>query len=62
MCSSLIGWLSDEVSVFSPLGFKLKHFLRDDEMLSSFLLRNASFPEYAVHQIREADVNLEKVG
>lgn len=39
----------------------MKHFLRDNETLSSFLLRNASFPEYAVQQIREADVNLEKV-
>uniref|UniRef100_A0A7N8XZJ3 P-type phospholipid transporter n=1 Tax=Mastacembelus armatus TaxID=205130 RepID=A0A7N8XZJ3_9TELE len=46
---------------FSPTGFKLKHFLRDNETLSSFLLRNASFPKHAVHQIREAEVNLEKV-
>ncbi|KAM4555209.1 phospholipid-transporting ATPase ABCA1-like isoform 2-T2 [Odontesthes bonariensis] len=45
----------------SRSGFKLKHFLRDNETLSSFLLRNASFPEHSVHQITEADVNLEKV-
>ncbi|XP_070818875.1 phospholipid-transporting ATPase ABCA1b isoform X1 [Chaetodon trifascialis] len=45
----------------SRSGFKLKHFLRDDETLSSFLLRNASFPEHGVQQIREAGVNLEKV-
>ncbi|XP_055368383.1 phospholipid-transporting ATPase ABCA1b isoform X2 [Betta splendens] len=45
----------------SQSGFKLKHFLRDNETLSSFLLRNASFPEHSVQVIREADVNLEKV-
>ncbi|XP_039976120.1 phospholipid-transporting ATPase ABCA1b isoform X1 [Xiphias gladius] len=45
----------------SQSGFKLKHFLRDNETLSSFLLRNASFPEHSVQQIREADVNLERV-
>ncbi|XP_029957173.1 phospholipid-transporting ATPase ABCA1b isoform X3 [Salarias fasciatus] len=44
----------------SRSGFKLKHFLRDDETLSSFL-RNASFPENSVKLIIEADVNLEKV-
>ncbi|XP_067454380.1 phospholipid-transporting ATPase ABCA1b isoform X2 [Thunnus thynnus] len=45
----------------SRSGFKLKHFLRDDETVSSFLLRNASLPEDAVQQIIEADVDLEKV-
>ncbi|XP_029368177.1 phospholipid-transporting ATPase ABCA1b isoform X2 [Echeneis naucrates] len=45
----------------SRSGFKLKHFLRDNETLSSFLQRNASMPEHVVHQIREADVDLEKV-
>lgn len=49
------------VFVFSPTGFKLKHFLRDNETLSSFLLRNASFPEHSVQQITEAGINLEKV-
>ncbi|XP_029688027.1 ATP-binding cassette sub-family A member 1-like isoform X1 [Takifugu rubripes] len=42
-------------------GFKLKHFLRDNETLSSFLRRNVSFPEDAIQQIREADINLGKV-
>uniref|UniRef100_A0AAX7SCW7 ABC transporter domain-containing protein n=1 Tax=Astatotilapia calliptera TaxID=8154 RepID=A0AAX7SCW7_ASTCA len=45
----------------SRSGFKLKHFLRDNETLSSFLLRNASFPEHSVQQITEADINLQKV-
>ncbi|XP_070693444.1 phospholipid-transporting ATPase ABCA1b [Pempheris klunzingeri] len=45
----------------SRSGFKLKHFLRDDETLSTFLLRNASFSEHSVKQIREAEVNLERV-
>lgn len=45
----------------SPSGFKLKHFLRDNETLSSFLRRNVSFPEDAIQQIREADINLGKV-
>ncbi|XP_051809988.1 LOW QUALITY PROTEIN: phospholipid-transporting ATPase ABCA1b [Acanthochromis polyacanthus] len=45
----------------SRSGFKLKHFLRDNETLSSFLLRNASFPEYSVQHITEADIDLEKV-
>ncbi|GLD69565.1 ATP-binding cassette sub-family A member 1-like protein, partial [Lates japonicus] len=44
----------------SQSGFRLKHFLRDNETLSSFLLRNASFPEHSVQQIIEADINLEK--
>lgn len=39
----------------------LKHFLRDDDSLSSFLKRNASFPEDAVQQVMEAHVNLEQV-
>ncbi|XP_060935296.1 phospholipid-transporting ATPase ABCA1b [Limanda limanda] len=42
-------------------GFKLKHFLRDNETLSSFLRSNVSFPETHVQQIRDADVNLETV-
>ncbi|XP_023676681.1 phospholipid-transporting ATPase ABCA1 isoform X2 [Paramormyrops kingsleyae] len=42
-------------------GFKLKDFLRDNETLSSFLVHNASFSEYSVNEIVEADVNLEKV-
>ncbi|XP_037635456.1 phospholipid-transporting ATPase ABCA1b [Sebastes umbrosus] len=45
----------------SQSGFKLRHFLRDNEDLSTFLLRNASLSEDAVQQIKEADVNLEKV-
>ncbi|TMS01209.1 ATP-binding cassette sub-family A member 1 [Larimichthys crocea] len=45
----------------SRTGFKLKHFLRDDETLTSFLRMNASFPEHSVEQIREADVHLDKV-
>lgn len=53
------------MSGFSPVclfsGFKLKHFLRDDETLTSFLRMNASFPEHSVEQIREADVHLDKV-
>ncbi|XP_018615172.1 ATP-binding cassette sub-family A member 1-like [Scleropages formosus] len=42
-------------------GFKLKDFLHDNETLSTFLLQNASFSEYAVQEILEADVNLENV-
>ncbi|XP_042560484.1 phospholipid-transporting ATPase ABCA1a isoform X2 [Clupea harengus] len=42
-------------------GFKLKDFLRDNETLSGFLERNATLSKHAVHQIVEADVNLEKV-
>ncbi|KAM4586967.1 phospholipid-transporting ATPase ABCA1b isoform 3-T3 [Fundulus diaphanus] len=45
----------------SRSGFKLKHFLRDNETLSSFLQRNASFSQHSVQEITEADVNLEKV-
>ncbi|XP_024139098.1 phospholipid-transporting ATPase ABCA1 isoform X1 [Oryzias melastigma] len=45
----------------SRSGFQLKHFLQDNETLSSFLLTNASFPEKSVRQIREANINLEKV-
>lgn len=44
-----------------PSGFRLKHFLRDDETLSEFLLKNMSFPEHSVQEIREAEVDLEKV-
>ncbi|XP_053284118.1 phospholipid-transporting ATPase ABCA1b [Pleuronectes platessa] len=42
-------------------GFKLKHFLRDNETLSSFLRSNVSFPEDHIQQIRDADVDLETV-
>uniref|UniRef100_H3CLI7 ATP binding cassette subfamily A member 1 n=1 Tax=Tetraodon nigroviridis TaxID=99883 RepID=H3CLI7_TETNG len=42
-------------------GFKLKHFLQDEESLSSFLRRNASLPEDAVQQVLEANVDLEQV-
>ncbi|KAM9795168.1 LOW QUALITY PROTEIN: phospholipid-transporting ATPase ABCA1b [Neosynchiropus ocellatus] len=45
----------------SRSGFKLKHFLRDDEMFTDFLLKNASLPEDAVRKIIDADVDLEKV-
>ncbi|KAJ4944100.1 hypothetical protein JOQ06_012646 [Pogonophryne albipinna] len=41
--------------------FKLKDFLQDNETLSHFLHNNASLPRYALKQIVEADVNLEKV-
>ncbi|KAK6493939.1 phospholipid-transporting ATPase ABCA1-like [Huso huso] len=42
-------------------GFKLKDFLIENETLSTFLRENASFPEFAVKEILDADVNLEKV-
>ncbi|XP_053180211.1 phospholipid-transporting ATPase ABCA1b isoform X1 [Scomber japonicus] len=45
----------------SQSGFKLKHFLRDNETLSSFLLKNATLREHSVQQIINADVHLEKV-
>ncbi|XP_033986599.1 LOW QUALITY PROTEIN: phospholipid-transporting ATPase ABCA1-like [Trematomus bernacchii] len=45
----------------SRSGFKLKHFLRDNETMSNFLLRNASMSEENLLLIRDADVNLEKV-
>ncbi|KAI3351401.1 hypothetical protein L3Q82_020207 [Scortum barcoo] len=45
----------------SHSGFKLKHFLRDDETLMRFLRTNVSFSEHDVNQIRDADINLEKV-
>ncbi|XP_061580685.1 phospholipid-transporting ATPase ABCA1-like [Cololabis saira] len=45
----------------SRSGFKLKHFLRDNETLSEFLTRNVSFSEPSARQIREADIDLEKV-
>ncbi|KAF3687446.1 ATP-binding cassette sub-family A member 1 ATP-binding cassette transporter 1 [Channa argus] len=41
--------------------FKLKDFLKDNETLSHFLHHNASLSHYALKQIVEADVNLEKV-
>ncbi|XP_051935677.1 phospholipid-transporting ATPase ABCA1b isoform X2 [Hippocampus zosterae] len=45
----------------SRTGFKLKHFLQDEETLSGFLLNNVSFPASTVAHILEADVDLEKV-
>ncbi|XP_078025721.1 phospholipid-transporting ATPase ABCA1b isoform X2 [Epinephelus lanceolatus] len=45
----------------SQSGFKLRHFLQDNETLSTFLQRDASLSEHAVQQIKDADVNLEKV-
>ncbi|KAL7395411.1 hypothetical protein ABVT39_016247 [Epinephelus coioides] len=45
----------------SRSGFKLRHFLQDNETLSAFLQRDASLSEHAVQQIKDADVNLEKV-
>ncbi|XP_068181973.1 phospholipid-transporting ATPase ABCA1b [Antennarius striatus] len=45
----------------SQSGFKLKHFLQENETMSSFLLRNASVPKHIVEQIKEAGVDLEKV-
>ncbi|XP_049441657.1 phospholipid-transporting ATPase ABCA1b [Epinephelus fuscoguttatus] len=45
----------------SRSGFKLRHFLQDNETLSTFLQRDASLSEHAVQQIKDADVNLEKV-
>lgn len=53
--------MSSALVSICPSGFKLKHFLRDNETLSSFLRRNASFPEDAIQHIREADINLGKV-
>ncbi|KAK1175667.1 phospholipid-transporting ATPase ABCA1-like [Acipenser oxyrinchus oxyrinchus] len=42
-------------------GFKLKDFLIENETLSTFLRENASFPEFAVKEILDAEINLEKV-
>ncbi|XP_032411113.1 phospholipid-transporting ATPase ABCA1b isoform X1 [Xiphophorus hellerii] len=50
-----------EVLQSSRSGFKLKHFLRDNETLSNFLQRNASLSRHAALQIAEADVDLEQV-
>uniref|UniRef100_A0A8C4TJI6 P-type phospholipid transporter n=1 Tax=Erpetoichthys calabaricus TaxID=27687 RepID=A0A8C4TJI6_ERPCA len=41
--------------------FKLKDFLTENETLSAFLQHNASFPEEAVAEILNADVNLANV-
>lgn len=54
-------WMLTLLVSICPPGFKLKHFLRDEESLSSFLQRNASFPEDAVQQVLEATVHLEQV-
>ncbi|KAM8733143.1 phospholipid-transporting ATPase ABCA1b isoform 2-T2 [Acanthopagrus schlegelii] len=45
----------------SQSGFQLRHFLQDEETVSDFLRSNASFSEHDVQQIRDADINLEKV-
>ncbi|XP_059201726.1 phospholipid-transporting ATPase ABCA1-like isoform X2 [Centropristis striata] len=45
----------------SRSGFKLKHFLRDGEDLTSFLMRNASFSQQLVQQVKDADIHLDKV-
>uniref|UniRef100_A0AAY4CUV3 P-type phospholipid transporter n=1 Tax=Denticeps clupeoides TaxID=299321 RepID=A0AAY4CUV3_9TELE len=42
-------------------GFKLRDFLHDNETLSTFLARNASFSEKAIREVVDAKVNLEKV-
>uniref|UniRef100_A0AAR2K6W5 P-type phospholipid transporter n=1 Tax=Pygocentrus nattereri TaxID=42514 RepID=A0AAR2K6W5_PYGNA len=42
-------------------GFRLKDFLNDNETLSTFLIQNASFSENTVHNVLQANVNLEKV-
>ncbi|XP_024866852.1 phospholipid-transporting ATPase ABCA1b isoform X2 [Kryptolebias marmoratus] len=55
-----LAWALDTLQS-SRSGFKLKHFLQDNETLSSFLLRNASLRPHTVQQITEANVNLEKV-
>lgn len=47
--------------VSPPAGFRLKHFLREDERLSSFLRSNTSLSEEEVQQVLEARVHLDKV-
>lgn len=44
-----------------PAGFRLKHFLREDERLSSFLRGNTSLSEQEVQQVLEAQVHLDQV-
>lgn len=44
-----------------PAGFRLKHFLREDERLSSFLRGNTSLSEQQVQQVLEAQVHLDQV-
>lgn len=43
------------------VGFRLKHFLRENEQLSTFLRSNASLSEYQVQQVLEAQVHLDQV-
>uniref|UniRef100_A0A673AT76 P-type phospholipid transporter n=1 Tax=Sphaeramia orbicularis TaxID=375764 RepID=A0A673AT76_9TELE len=45
----------------SRSGFRLHHFLQDDETVSDFLRVNTSLPEPMVQEILQANVNLEQV-
>uniref|UniRef100_A0AAY5L1X1 P-type phospholipid transporter n=1 Tax=Esox lucius TaxID=8010 RepID=A0AAY5L1X1_ESOLU len=54
----VVGNFNGSMLVPSPT---LKDFLHDNETLSTFLLQNASFSEHALHEVTEANVNLEMV-
>uniref|UniRef100_A0A3B4AZ28 P-type phospholipid transporter n=1 Tax=Periophthalmus magnuspinnatus TaxID=409849 RepID=A0A3B4AZ28_9GOBI len=53
--------ISQYFSLLCSLGFRLKHFLQEEETMSHFLKTNASLPQSTVDHILSAPVNLSQV-
>ncbi|XP_067108458.1 retinal-specific phospholipid-transporting ATPase ABCA4 isoform X1 [Osmerus mordax] len=58
--SNLMDTLRNNPSQVSGRGIKIEDILKDDEMLTGFLLRDAGLPESVVHSLVNAQVRLEQ--
>ncbi|XP_055359678.1 retinal-specific phospholipid-transporting ATPase ABCA4-like isoform X2 [Betta splendens] len=58
--SSFMDTLRNNPSVVSGRGLKIDDILKDDEVLTSFLLRDVSLSDSLVHQLVSAEIRLEQ--
>lgn len=59
--SSLTSCPVRSLSLCSGRGLKIEDILKDDETLTSFLLRDAGLSDSVVHQLTNAQVRVEQV-
>lgn len=58
LCSCLFFWF---FSCLEGRGLKIRDILKDDEVLTAFLLRDADLSESIVYQLVNAKIRLEQV-
>uniref|UniRef100_A0A3Q2XAP9 ATP-binding cassette, sub-family A (ABC1), member 1B n=1 Tax=Hippocampus comes TaxID=109280 RepID=A0A3Q2XAP9_HIPCM len=58
--SDFMDTLRNNPAVMSGHGLKIEDILKDDELLTAFLLRDAELPESVVYQLTNAEIRIEQ--